>query len=431
MGEAGDLSGLQFLGEVDPILLRKFAQANKFVWSQPDLSLTAARTFGELLLNEVAIRRGARRGRYERQMDFINRLLDENLLPQSQANVFHYVRKAGNTATHEGGLETPQDAQKAASAIRRLAIWFRDEVLETAQAAVANEAPPVDHSTSADFLGRPSRMQNEQITTLPAYEFKTYTSPLPDFPGPVPHRPSYVGAVVAFSILILLSFATWQLLGGSPSGTSEPDPNSAGSNMPDASVASAPDNSNADTATNIQAFSSPQTFVVTPLEGSEEVSERGGPGTDYPNVAALSRGTQILGAGRVIDAAGQSWIVLSDGSGYVNESLLSTAMEGEADVGNGSPLPDTPPQHAPDTRQPPVTAGIIVGSVSRYDDTWNCLILRLSPGQVSVGDTVIVALPNPVRARVERVNGTDACAEPFTTPPDDVAGKTVMLAIKR
>lgn len=82
--------------------------------------------------------------------------------------------------------------------------------------------------------------------------------------------------------------------------------------------------------------------------------------------------------------------------------------------------------HAPTS--PPPTA-VSIGSVSRYDATWNCLIIDLSqPNDVADGDVVKIDVPGePLMATIDRVNGTSACATPRGVPPIDVAGRTVLL----
>jgi type I restriction enzyme, R subunit len=112
-----------FLGIYDTQLVKIGTLAERYFQDDPVTCLIKLRQFGELLAQLVAANVGLYTNLDESQLDLLNRLQSQNLLPGDARNLFHQLRKSGNDAVHSfcgnHGL-----ALSHLRYARELGIWF-------------------------------------------------------------------------------------------------------------------------------------------------------------------------------------------------------------------------------------------------------------------------------------------------------------------
>ena len=112
-----------FLGVHDAQLVKIGTLAEKYFRDDPVTCLIKLRQFGELLAQLVAANVGLYTNSDESQLDLLNRLQYQNLLPGDVRNLFHQLRKSGNDAVHnlQGSHGLALHHIRYA---RELGIWF-------------------------------------------------------------------------------------------------------------------------------------------------------------------------------------------------------------------------------------------------------------------------------------------------------------------
>ncbi|OYW55246.1 MAG: type I restriction-modification system endonuclease [Hyphomicrobium sp. 32-62-53] len=104
-------------------LVRLAALAEHFLHDDPPTTLTKVRQFSELLARHTAANYGLLTDLDESQIDLLRRLKTDASLPREVLDVFHHLRKIGNTATHSF-TGTYEDALSALRLARELSVWF-------------------------------------------------------------------------------------------------------------------------------------------------------------------------------------------------------------------------------------------------------------------------------------------------------------------
>ena len=116
-------SNFAFLASYDARLSKLGASAERLFHDDPVLTLMRLRQLGEILALEAAARVGIYVAADEKQHELLRRLRDRNAIPRDVADLFHGLRKAGNTASHEVA-GTASEALHQLKMARLLAIWF-------------------------------------------------------------------------------------------------------------------------------------------------------------------------------------------------------------------------------------------------------------------------------------------------------------------
>lgn len=116
-------ANFSFLAIHDAQLVRLGTQAERYFKEDPVTSLIKLRQFGEVLAQLVAAKTGLYRDPQEGQADTLRRLKFERMLPTQVADLFHYLRVAGNKATHEND-GSHADALTALKVGREIGVWF-------------------------------------------------------------------------------------------------------------------------------------------------------------------------------------------------------------------------------------------------------------------------------------------------------------------
>jgi len=112
-----------FLVPHDPMLVQLGSQAERYFREDPAISLFKLRQFAELLSKIIAARHALYRDERETFEETLRKLSFANVIPKETADVFHFLRKAGNAAVHEA-KGTHAEAMSALKFARQLGIWF-------------------------------------------------------------------------------------------------------------------------------------------------------------------------------------------------------------------------------------------------------------------------------------------------------------------
>ncbi len=112
-----------FLSASQSFLVRLAAAAERNLFDDPPTALFKLRQFAELLARQVLAHVGIESTTAESFETILYRLRDERAASVEILDLFHGIRKAGNTAVHEG-TTTRSDALHHLRMARQLAIWF-------------------------------------------------------------------------------------------------------------------------------------------------------------------------------------------------------------------------------------------------------------------------------------------------------------------
>ncbi|MDB5599077.1 MAG: type restriction enzyme res subunit [Xanthobacteraceae bacterium] len=116
-------SNFNFLAVHDVQLVQFGALAERYFRDDPATAIIKLRQFAELLAKRIAAHHALYIGERENFDETLHRLSYERVLPKEAADVFHAVRKAGNSAVHEY-KGNHADALSALKFARQLGIWF-------------------------------------------------------------------------------------------------------------------------------------------------------------------------------------------------------------------------------------------------------------------------------------------------------------------
>jgi type I restriction enzyme R subunit len=112
-----------FLTVHDAQLVQLAALAERYFRDDPATAIFKLRQFAELLSKLIAARQGTYEGERETFEETLRRLAYERIVPKEIADLFHALRKAGNSAAHEA-KGTHSEALEALKFARQLGIWF-------------------------------------------------------------------------------------------------------------------------------------------------------------------------------------------------------------------------------------------------------------------------------------------------------------------
>ncbi|MDR2215110.1 MAG: type I restriction-modification system endonuclease, partial [Nevskiaceae bacterium] len=94
-------SNFAHLARLQADLAQLGGRAERFFSEDPNTCLIKLRQFAEVMAQEVAARAGLYVADEDNQATLLNRLRQRDWLPRDVADLFHWIRKAGNEATHQ------------------------------------------------------------------------------------------------------------------------------------------------------------------------------------------------------------------------------------------------------------------------------------------------------------------------------------------
>lgn len=159
-----------FLAVHNQQLVRLGTLAERYFTDDPNTCLIKLRQFGELLAQLAAANIGLYQVEDERQINLLNRLRDRGLLKGEVDQLFHELRKIGNTATHElsGNHRLALSGLKYA---RALGIWFHRVFGDNPKFAPGPFIPPPDPTIETQTLkAELARLRDEVEKQLSAVE---------------------------------------------------------------------------------------------------------------------------------------------------------------------------------------------------------------------------------------------------------------------
>jgi type I restriction enzyme R subunit len=112
-----------FLKAIDADLARLGALAEWAFHQDAPTALGKLRQFAEHMAKSIAARNGLLIEPRANFDETLRCLQQEGMLPKQAADVFHFLRRYGNTAVHEN-LGTPQQALTGLKLARQLGVWF-------------------------------------------------------------------------------------------------------------------------------------------------------------------------------------------------------------------------------------------------------------------------------------------------------------------
>jgi type I restriction enzyme R subunit len=151
-----------FLVVHDRLLDHLGALAERYFADDPSTCLLKLRQFGEVLAQRVAARAGLYTSTDENQAELLGRLRDHNLLPRDVGDLFHGLRKAGNSAAHDIG-GNHREALFQLRMAWQLAVWFH-RTFKDKNFKSGPFVPPRDPKAESDALRDELRRLREELT---------------------------------------------------------------------------------------------------------------------------------------------------------------------------------------------------------------------------------------------------------------------------
>ncbi len=132
-----------FLAERDPLLVHYASQAERYVFDDPNTALIKLRQFAEVLAKQAAAHAGVYDAQTENLSDILARLSERGMLTREVADLFHGLRKAGNSAAHQH-TGTRREALHQLKMARTLAVWLHRSTSADATFKAGPFVPPPD-----------------------------------------------------------------------------------------------------------------------------------------------------------------------------------------------------------------------------------------------------------------------------------------------
>ena len=140
-----------FLAKHDELLVRYGAQAERYVFEDPNTALIKLRQFAEVLAKHAAAQVGLYPSSEDAFTDVLSRLRDNGVLTSEVAQLFHALRKAGNAAAHEHKRSQGEALHQLRMA-RTLGIWFHRAFGKDKNFKAGPFVPPPDPAQASKEL---------------------------------------------------------------------------------------------------------------------------------------------------------------------------------------------------------------------------------------------------------------------------------------
>lgn len=152
-----------FIEKSEPLLFRLAALSEQLFPTDPNTSLLKSRQFGEAIAQQIAARSRRPNSVNERQIDLLNRLRADGLLPRSIADMLHFIRKKGNEANHDL-TGSASDALAALRFVHSVAIWYVNAFDTPETVGSSAFIPPPAPTDSTPLLEAQIKELNAQLS---------------------------------------------------------------------------------------------------------------------------------------------------------------------------------------------------------------------------------------------------------------------------
>lgn len=149
-----------FLAKHDALLVRYGAQAERYVFDDPNTALIKLRQFCEVLAKLAAAQVGVYVANEDGFVEVLNRLNDSGVLAPDVAQLFHGLRRAGNLAAHDHH-GTQGEALHQLRMARTLGVWFHRAFSDKNFKPGAFVPPPDPSKASKELTAELERLRKE------------------------------------------------------------------------------------------------------------------------------------------------------------------------------------------------------------------------------------------------------------------------------
>ncbi|BCR05317.1 type I restriction-modification system deoxyribonuclease [Desulfuromonas versatilis] len=140
-----------FLASHDALLVKYAAQAEKYLFEDPNTALIKLRQFAEVLAQQASAYSGLYLSQEDSFIDVLDRLGAKSILTPEVLQLFHGLRKAGNQAVHgHGGSQ--REALYQLRMARTLAVWFHRSFGKAPNYKPGPFVPPPDPAQAEEAL---------------------------------------------------------------------------------------------------------------------------------------------------------------------------------------------------------------------------------------------------------------------------------------
>lgn len=153
-------SNFAHLARLQADLAQLGGRAERFFSEDPNTCLLKLRQFAELMAQQVAARAGLYVPEEDNQATLLNRLRQQGWLPREVADLFHWIRKAGNEANHQLHGSHAQALQGLKMAAQ-LGVWFHRSFHDVAFKGGAFIPPPVPVDETAELQHQLAELQEK------------------------------------------------------------------------------------------------------------------------------------------------------------------------------------------------------------------------------------------------------------------------------
>ena len=148
-----------FLAKHDALLVKYGAQAERYVFEDPNTAIIKLRQFSEVLAKHAAAQTGLYLSTEDSFADVLSRLQECGVLSSEVSQLFHALRKAGNAAAHEHHGSQAEALHQLRMA-RTLGIWFHRAFVNDKNFKPGPFVPPPDPAqTSQEIAAELDRLR--------------------------------------------------------------------------------------------------------------------------------------------------------------------------------------------------------------------------------------------------------------------------------
>jgi len=112
------------------VLAKLGESAERNLYNDPHTSIIKLRLLGESIAKAVLASDNIREAYDTRQVDRLNTMKKEGLAEPEMLDIFHTLRRKGNTASHEASYGTTEEAKQLLALAYQISIWFMEVYID-------------------------------------------------------------------------------------------------------------------------------------------------------------------------------------------------------------------------------------------------------------------------------------------------------------